>query len=444
MKRKTWAYGAAITVALGLAIAWALAPRPVEVELAKVTQGRFESTIDEDGKTRLAERYIVSAPLSGHLSRITLHEGDTVEANAAVAVLRPVLPALIDERTLRELRARVEGAEANLLRAGTRVERARVALEQARNEARRTEELARQGFVAPTKLDTDRLSALAAQKEVESASAERHVAAHDVEQARAALGTAHPQGQANAASGFQVRAPVAGRVLRVLQTNEGNVALGTPLLELGDTSRLEIVAELLTTDALAAQPGSAVIIERWGRPAALQGRVSRVEPGAFTKVSALGVEEQRVRVLINITSPHEQVAGAGRRLSGGRAHRHAGAGPGLAGAGERGVPAARGRTERRQWHGCGRHGGRCAKDGGVHGRGWAGAHRPRGAGRPQRQHGLGEEWPGRGCQRDRLSTSHRARRRAREGAQGVMRISAPPALPSACAHCAGPGLPCCC
>lgn len=306
MKRKTWVYSAAIVVALALASAWAFAPRPVEVELAAVMLGRFESTIDEDGKTRLADRYIVSAPLSGRLTRITLREGDAVAAGATVATLKPVLPALIDDRTLRELKARVEGADANVLRAGTRVERARMALEQAANEARRSEQLAQQGFVATTKLDTDRLSALAAQKEVESANAERHVATHDLEQARAAFGAVRQPAGKTAAGGFEVRTPAAGHVLRVLQASEGNVTMGTPLVELGDTSRLEIVAELLTTDALVAQPGSRVIVERWGGPTTLDGRVSRVEPGAFTKVSALGVEEQRVRVLISLTSPYEQ------------------------------------------------------------------------------------------------------------------------------------------
>lgn len=317
MKRKTWLYGALVVVALGLTLAWAFAPRPVEVEVAAVTQGRFERTIDEDGKTRLAERYVVSAPLTGQLARITLREGDTVAAGATLAVLTPVLSSLIDERTQRELRARVEGAQANVLRAGTRIERARVALEMANNEARRTAELATQGFVSPTRLETDRLSALAAQKEVESAIAERNVASFDLAQARAALGAARPTAGTPPQRSFEVRTPAPGRVLRVLQTSEGNVAMGTALVELGDTSRMEIVAELLTTDALAARPGSPVIIERWGGPGTLQGRVSRVEPGAFTKVSALGVEEQRVRVLVEITSPHEQwqALGDGYRVS---------------------------------------------------------------------------------------------------------------------------------
>jgi HlyD family secretion protein len=312
MKRKTWIVTVAVVAALALMLAWAFAPRPVEVELAPVVQGRFETTIDEDAKTRLADRYLVSAPLAGRLERITLKEGDAVDVDMALAQLMPVLPAMLDERTLREVRARVASAQDNVQRAKARIERAQVAVAQARNEARRSEELAKQGFIAPTKLETDRLAMQAVQREAESATAERSMAVHDLEQARAALGAVQkPTGVAGAQRAFTVRAPVAGRVLRVLQSSEGTVAMGTPLIELGDTRRLEIVAELLTTDALAALPGSRVMVERWGGPTTLQGRVRSVEPAAFTKVSALGVEEQRVRVVIDLASAQSEWQGLG-------------------------------------------------------------------------------------------------------------------------------------
>lgn len=317
MKRTTWLMFAACTAVLALLLAWALAPRPVEVELASVTRGRFETTIDEDGKTRLADRYVVAAPLAGRLARIALKEGDTVQAQAPLAQLMPVLPAMLDERSVRELQARVAAAQDNVARAGVRIERAQVAVEQVRNEARRNAQLAQQGFIAPARLEADRLAALAAQREVESAVAERRMAEHDLEQARAALGVVRQGAGAPAQTRFTVRAPVAGRVLRVLQGSEAIVAQGTPLLELGDTARLEVVAELLTTDALAARPGSRVMIERWGGPGTLEGRVRNVEPAAFTKVSALGVEEQRVRVVIDLTSPQPewQALGDGYRVS---------------------------------------------------------------------------------------------------------------------------------
>lgn len=300
--KKTWIVLIAGGLATAALLAWAFAPRPLEVEVASVTEGPFETSIEEDGKTRLRDRYVVSAPLSGSVGRITLREGDVVEAGAQLATIAAVLPAMLDERTRREQQLRVEIAQAQRQRLAARIEGAQVALAQARNEQQRSEQLAKQGFVAPTKLETERLAVQAAQKDLEAAVEEGHVAAHEVEQARAALLASTSPGGGR---GFAVRAPVAGRVLKVVQVSEGAVALGAPLLELGDTARLEVVAELLTADALRAVPGSRVRIERWGGDGVLEGRVRRVEPAAFTKVSALGVEEQRVRVLIDLTSPPE-------------------------------------------------------------------------------------------------------------------------------------------
>ncbi len=253
----------------------------------------------------MADRYIVSAPLAGRVARLVLREGDAVEAGAVVATLTPVLSPLLDERSTREAAARVEGAQAQLARAGVRIERARVGVEQARIELKRSEQLAGSGFIAPTKLDSDRLALQAATKDQETAVQERRIAEHELEQARAAL-SALRQPAASGSRTFAVRSPVAGQVLRIVQQSEGTVAIGTPLVEVGNTGQLEIVAELLTTDALRAVPGTPVRIERWGGAGLLEGRVRRVEPGAFTKVSALGVEEQRVNVIIDLTSPREQ------------------------------------------------------------------------------------------------------------------------------------------
>ena len=312
--KRTWIWGGAAGAAMLVVIVWAFAPRPAEVELAHVTQGHFESSVEEDGKTRLRDRYVVAAPLAGVLSRVALREGDAVEAGAVVATLLPVLPPLQDERTLRELRAGVNTARAESDRAQVQVGAAEVALTRARNELARSEELARGGFVSPNKLDTDRLAVEAAQKNLEAAVEARRVAALAVEQALAALAAV----QRGAGGGaFALRAPVSGRVLRVAQISETPLAAGTPVLEIGDTRRLEVVAELLTTEALQAAPGSAVVIDRWGGPKPLVGRVRTVEPGGFTKVSALGVEEQRVRVLIDLQSPPEQwqSLGDGYRVS---------------------------------------------------------------------------------------------------------------------------------
>lgn len=299
-----------LSIAAGLVLAallgWAFAPRPLEVETARARVGAFEATIDEDARTRLAERYLISAPLAGQLQRVTLREGDPVAAGQVVATVLPALPPLFDERTRRELEARVAVAEASLVRARTAVEAAGVTLQQASTELTRTEALARQGFVAPNRIDADRLAAQAAARQRDSAVAGEQVARQELEQARAALGVVRAGAAGGAAPAFALRSPVAGRVLRLRVQSEAALTLGTPVLEVGDVAALEIVAELLTTDAVQTAPGSAVHIERWGGPGLLQGRVRRVEPAGFTKVSALGVEEQRVRVLIDLDSPADQ------------------------------------------------------------------------------------------------------------------------------------------
>lgn len=302
----------AILAVAGL-LAWAFAPRPVEVEVATAGMGVFERTVDEDGKTRLRERYTISAPLSGQLARIGLREGDTVKAGDVLATLAPSVSPMLDDRTVGELNARIEAAEAMVRRAGARIERAQVAVAQARIELGHSEELARQGFVAATKLQNDQLNLRAAQKEHETAVLDRRVASHELEQARAALAAGEDSGDRGV---FMVRAPVDAKVLDVVRESAGAVTIGSPLLVLGDTRRLEVVAELLTAEALQTPPGTPVRIDRWGGPAALEGRVRLVEPGAFTKVSALGVEEQRVRVLIDFTTPYEtwQALGDGYRV----------------------------------------------------------------------------------------------------------------------------------
>jgi HlyD family secretion protein len=310
--RTRWISAAVAAAAVAL-LAWAFSPRLLAVETAPVALAAFERVVQEDGRTRLLERYVVSAPLAGRLERITLQPGDAVAAGAPVARLAPGLAPMLDARSSAQLRERVAAAQGGVAQAATRTAAARIALEQAEAARRRSESLAQQGFVSPTQAENDRLATRAAEQALATARAGEDVAAHDLAQARAALATAQsgPSG-----AGFVVSAPVAGQVLRVLQESEGMVALGTPLLELGDLSRLEIVAELLSTDALQARPGTPVRIERWGGPDVLDGRVERVEPAAFTKVSALGVEEQRVRVRVAIASPRErwQALGDGFRV----------------------------------------------------------------------------------------------------------------------------------
>lgn len=311
MKRNTWiALVGAGVVAAGL-LAWAFAPRAVEVEAVAATRGPFETAVEEDGRTRVSERHAVTAPIAGRLRRIALREGDAVQAGQALALIEPLPSPLLDERSRGEQQARAAAAQAGLERAGTRVRAAQVGVEQALIEQRRNAQLVAQGFVSPAKADADRLALDAATREREGAVESERVARFELQQTRVALEMS--SGAAPSGRTFTVRAPVAGMVLRVHQASEGVVGIGTPLLDLADTSRIEIVAELLTGDAALARPGSPVRIERWGGPGSLAGQVRRVEPAAFTKVSALGVEEQRVNVLIDLVpTPAPSAAGVGR------------------------------------------------------------------------------------------------------------------------------------
>lgn len=314
MKRNTLAMTIAAGAVLAGLLAWAFAPRPIAVEVATATIGPYEQSIVEDARTRLRDRYVITAPLAGRLARVTLREGDTVAAGDTVATLTPVLSPMLDERTRREQDTRVEVAEAIVQRTEANVQRARVGLELARSELHRSEKLARDNFIAPAKVESDRLQEQAAQKDLDAAIQGRHAAAHELETARAALLMSRsPSGQV---ASFPLRSPVAGRVLKVVQPSETTVVLGAPVLEVGDISQLEIVTELLTTDAVQTRVGAMVRIERWGSPGALEGRVRRIEPAAFTKVSALGIEEQRVNVIIDITSPPSlwQALGDGYRV----------------------------------------------------------------------------------------------------------------------------------
>lgn len=313
LQRKHLAW-TATAVAVAALLGWAFAPRPVPVDTAAVMAGRFEQAIEEDGRTRLRDRYTVSAPVAARLVRIALREGDRVQAGEVVAVLLPVMSAMVDERSAREADARHKAATANVRRAAARIELTAVAVEEAQLELHRTEKLAREGFLAPSRLDSARLALAAARRELEGARAEREAAVQ--EQAQAAAALLPVGGGAPAGRPLALRSPVDGVVLRVAQPSEATLPAGAALLDVGDPARMEVVADLLTTDAVQAQPGRRAVVERWGGPP-VAGRVRRVEPGAFTKVSALGIEEQRVKVLVDLEAPPPEwaVMGDGYRVT---------------------------------------------------------------------------------------------------------------------------------
>lgn len=301
MKQKLiWVVVGSAVLAL---LVWALMPTPREVETALVTQGRFERAVQEDGKTRLRERYQVTAPLSGHLARVSLKQGDDVAQDAPVASLWPSTSPMLDARSRAEQLAANAALQAALVRAQTMVERAGAALAQAQTDLQRSQSLEKQGFVAPARLEADRLNLRLREQELASARQDAVAARFTLARSQATLEPISPNGQAG--SPYIVRSPVAGKVLKVLQPSAGMVMAGTPLLELGDPTRLEVVVDVLTEDAAQIRPGTPVQLTNWGGLDTLQGTVRRVEPSAFTKVSALGVEEQRVNTLIDILSPAE-------------------------------------------------------------------------------------------------------------------------------------------
>ncbi|MFZ6799643.1 efflux RND transporter periplasmic adaptor subunit [Undibacterium sp. Di24W] len=297
---------AAGSLLLIVLLVWAFKPKPLSVEVAKVTQGRFERAVQEYGKTRVRNRYIISSPLTGRVGRVLLKQGDSVIQGDTVAILWPLAPVLLDERSRAEQNARVASVAALLARAQANVVRAIAAKEQAQADLSRSEALARQGFVSPNQNESGRLNLRLRIQEQETARQEENAARHDLEQSRAALKQFAQAPLGGAQPSFAIKAPVSGKVLKILQQSEATVAAGTGLLELGDPSKLEVVVDLLTEDATQVRPNAPVQLLNWGGAGAINGQVRWVEPAAFTKVSALGVEEQRVYVLIDIISPVSQ------------------------------------------------------------------------------------------------------------------------------------------
>ncbi|MBX3376115.1 MAG: HlyD family efflux transporter periplasmic adaptor subunit [Phycisphaeraceae bacterium] len=287
------------------ALTYALWPASVPVDLARVERGPLRTTVDEDGKTRLKERYIVSAPLAGRLSRVTLREGDAVTAGQTIlATIDPMDPSLLDPRALAEATARVRAAEAALERAGAAVRRAAAAQELAQSELARLREATAKGAGSTQELQRALAEDVIRREELRAVGFDRDIASFELEQARAAL--LHSSGEPSQASvRFDITAPVSGRVLRVIQESAAVVTAGSPLIEVGDPTDLELVIDVLSTDAVAIRPGAQVSIEHWGGEAPLSGHVRLVEPAAFTKFSALGVEEQRVNVIIDLDDAPE-------------------------------------------------------------------------------------------------------------------------------------------
>ena len=381
-------------VAVGGLLVYALMPAPVEVDMGRVVRGRLQVTVDEDGRTRIKERYVVSAPLAGKIERITLDPGDPVEAGKTLlTTIAPTDPALLDDRALAQARARVKAAEATYAKTEPAVESAKAEMEYAESQLARFRKLDQREAVSDQEVEQAELQYRTAVEKYRSARFASDIARYELEVARAALlrslprelqqprprgnrptspsesddlpddnlpnndlpsddpldddlssddpSSSVPSGddpadsvrqpaarstvQINgsihtndASSGSQLlvrdlelRAPITGRVLRVFEENATVVSAGTPLIELGNLRDLEIEVDVLSADAVKIKPGAKVLLEQWGGAEPLEGKVRRVEPAGFTKISALGVEEQRVWVIADFTAPPERWSALG-------------------------------------------------------------------------------------------------------------------------------------
>jgi HlyD family secretion protein len=300
---------AAIGALVAAVLVYAFLPQAVPADLAEVSRGALRVTVDDEGQTRVKEVYVVSAPVAGRVLRIDRHVGDPVTAGETVlATIQPTAPTFLDLRGKRQAEAAVHAAEAALQLAEAELVRAQADLEFARSDLARARKLASGDTISQKALDNAKRDFKTSEAAVAAAEATLRVKSFDLETARATLiepGSEIAAGPVENCC-VSVRAPVDGRVLRLVQESEAVIAAGAPLVEIGDPRDLEIVVDLLSRDAVRIREGAEVAIDEWGGERVVGGRVRRIEPTGFTKVSALGIEEQRVNVIIDFTDPPER------------------------------------------------------------------------------------------------------------------------------------------
>jgi HlyD family secretion protein len=291
-----------VGLAIVAGIVYGFMPKPVPSEFANAGRGNLRVTIDEEGFTRVKDRFTISAPLMGEAARIDLKPGDSVNVGAVITTLAPTSPLLLDARSKAQAVANAEAAEASVKQAEAQLEAAQAQLDLAVKERGRLEKLKAPDQVSTDQVEAARLKEAAAQATVKSADFGVKVAGFQRDMAKAAL----IGGNGDAAlDSIEIRSPVKGQVLRVYHESAGPVQAGTMLIEIGDPRSLEAVVDLLSSDAVRVKPGMKVSIERWGGAEPLEGKVRRIEPSGFTKVSSLGVEEQRVNVIIDFVGKPE-------------------------------------------------------------------------------------------------------------------------------------------
>ncbi|MCD8515194.1 MAG: efflux RND transporter periplasmic adaptor subunit [Burkholderiaceae bacterium] len=306
-RRTVWLLVLALVLA-GLYAAYC--PRPLPVEAATATVGRFEQTLSEDGRLRLKHRYVIHAPVSGELLRPTLRVGDPVAQGDAVAELQPLAAPLLDERNRQVLTQRLGSAQAARRAADAQLEQALLQLAQARDDAERAKQLAAQGFTASAANAAAERALRLAEQAVASARAQQDMAAFALSEAQAALANS----TISDTSLLNLRSPIDGRVIQLHQDSAGPVSAGEALVTIDNTSSLEAVIDVLSSEVGQIRPDAAVTLSLGRQLPPVEGRVQRVEPVAFTKTSALGIEEQRVNVIVDLLTPLQDGLGEGYRV----------------------------------------------------------------------------------------------------------------------------------
>lgn len=295
-----------VTVVVVLAVVYGFMPKPVPVDTVQVKKGPLRVTVDEEGKTRVRDRFVLSAPVAGYLRRVELNVGDSVARGQIVAELEPLRSTVLDPRSRAEALAALSAAQAALEAARENAMSADAAAAYAKKNHERQKALYAAGYIARDAFDQAETDAKRTEAERLSAEAAVATARADVERTRSVLGHSAAEGIADRSRVVAIRSPVDGSVLRLHHESEGVVNAGEPVIDIGDHRQLEIKVEVLSADAVNIRPGSMVFFERWGGEEPLTGRVRTVEPQAFTKISSLGVEEQRVLVIADITSVPEE------------------------------------------------------------------------------------------------------------------------------------------
>ena len=284
-----------VVVAIVVAVAWTLRPQPVPAMMALVTRGALAATVRGEGRTRVRDLYVIAAPVDGQLDRVNVQPGDAIKGKDVVATIRPAASRPLDARSRAEANAAAAAAKAAVARTEAEEQEARVALEHAESQLEMSRKLAQTGAVPPDDVTHRGHEVGIRRNALAAATAGATQARAELARALALLGSADAPGRPT-----PVVAPVAGRILRVLRESAGPVAAGTPLVEVGDVTRLEIKADLLSSDAAGVREGAAATVTGWGGAQPLAARVRRIDPAAFTKVSALGLEERRVYAVLDL------------------------------------------------------------------------------------------------------------------------------------------------